>query len=221
MPDFFTKITSEVEKEIIKPTLTKEQEVELVEKCLQLKAAKVRAFNLQGIKWIYEKYFPSEFHAHNSKKDWDTCHIKTQKVTRLIKAFNKRFEIQPQTYQEAQYCKELAEFYNEEIFVPVISEQIKDEIINKSIHFSESSKTPHLDAIKWFYQTYYEDYYQKYEKFNKWDSTGLSGKKVQTWVSRKKYQTAKQKRPLSPKRPKFPEEDIHLGNALILDIFSI
>ena len=61
----------EIPREIFKPNLTKEQETELIEKCLRLKAAKVRGYNLQGIKWFYENYFPAEFHAHNTNKDWD------------------------------------------------------------------------------------------------------------------------------------------------------
>jgi hypothetical protein len=44
-PDIDREITPEIGKEIFKPTLTKKQEVELVEKCLQLKAEKVRGIN--------------------------------------------------------------------------------------------------------------------------------------------------------------------------------
>ena len=62
-PEIDREIPPEIPREIFKPNLTKEQETELIEKCLRLKAAKVRGYNLQGIKWFYENYFPN--------KDWD------------------------------------------------------------------------------------------------------------------------------------------------------
>ena len=99
MPEIFIQIPPEIDREIppeiprdiFKPILTQEQEIELVEKCLRLKAAKVRGYNLQGIKWFYENYFPAEFHAHNTNKDWDKCHLSSLKVVRLTKDFNENF----------------------------------------------------------------------------------------------------------------------------------
>ena len=83
-PDIVKEIPPVIPREIFKPTLTKEQEVELVEKCLRLKAEKVRGFQIQGIKWFYEKYFPAEFHAHNTHKDWNKCHMNHGKISRLV-----------------------------------------------------------------------------------------------------------------------------------------
>ena len=107
-PEIDREISPEISREIFKPILTKEQEVELVEKCLRLKAANVRGFNLQGIKWFYEKYFPKEFHGHNTNKDWDKCHLSSIKLVRLTKAFNEKNLILPQTFQEVQHSNELS-----------------------------------------------------------------------------------------------------------------
>jgi hypothetical protein len=49
-PDIDREIPPEIPRDIFKPILTQEQEIELVEKYLRLKAAKVRGYNLQGIK---------------------------------------------------------------------------------------------------------------------------------------------------------------------------
>ena len=149
-----------ISREIFKLTLTKEQEVELIEKCLQLKAEQVRGFQIQGIKWIYEKYFPAEFNAHNTHKDWNKCHINHGKISRLVAAFNKKNVLLPQTFREVQYCEELAGFLNERLFIPEISKQQKDEIIYKSIELSKTTKTPHIEAIKWFYRAYHYEYYK-------------------------------------------------------------
>jgi hypothetical protein len=93
-PEIDREIPPEIPREIFKPILTQEQKIELVEKCLRLKAAKVPGFNLQGIKWFYENYFPAEFHAHNTNNDWHKCHLSSLKVVRLTKDFNgKIFEL--------------------------------------------------------------------------------------------------------------------------------
>jgi hypothetical protein len=94
MPEIFIQIPPEIPRENFKPILTQEQKIELVEKCLRLKAAKVPGFHLQGIKRFYENYFPAEFHAHNTNNDWHKCHLSSLKVVRLTKDFNeKNFEL--------------------------------------------------------------------------------------------------------------------------------
>ena len=71
--------------------LTKNQEVELVAKCRQLKAKKVRGFYHQGTKWLYEKYFPVAFYNHNKNKDWDKCYLSKHKVRYTLYTFCGQF----------------------------------------------------------------------------------------------------------------------------------
>ena len=101
--------------------------------------------------------------------------------------FNEINMIKTQTFDEAKKYEELTDFLNEPTFIPVIYKKMKDAIIYKSIDFAKTSKTAHLDAVKWFYQTFHFDYYQKYEKFNSWERAGLNRVKLAKWVSRKKF----------------------------------
>ena len=53
-PEIDREIPPEIPREIFKPNLTKEQETELIEKCLRLKAAKVRGFKNSTIFEIFD-----------------------------------------------------------------------------------------------------------------------------------------------------------------------
>ena len=89
-PEILIQIDNETVKNrhirTLQPALTKKLEVELVEKCLELKAADVRNFLVQGKKWLYEKYFPVAFYNHNKNNDWDKCHITKHKVRYSLKS---------------------------------------------------------------------------------------------------------------------------------------